>query len=549
MTSVRRALLWGAALLLFAACHMNAVDADEFHPFHCSNNAECAPGVCHRELRICTSLSASMPQYWAHVVTTPEASSPPAQWFHFAALPSRAAVLRLETPVEIAPPLGDLSGTVLFANRDIVAPGLPLVLSVYRVFTTGTPPPFSLLPGAYDVSFFADEATALPPLRWPQLHLSHDGVWTDAQREAVALDESPTEIISFAGQLRQRFSAESEISADGFAVVAVDPETGAILSTRDVTRCAALSSCGQFSILLPAHHAHVALRISRPEEPFHPDFLIDVPDVARAQGSTFFVPHLFAPLRLQGTVRMKRSAESTESAVVTRCRIHFVRENTSHADEDGVRQQLEYSATCRNDGRIGTFEGRGDLFLYPGDYRVTVFPEDINDQGTSDWSVWQGALTLAADGGDTELAALLVRRKRVCGTVVAQGQPVPHAHVLAMAQLGEPETVRDSMGVADDQGRFCIAADVGRYGLVVSPPPSSTLPAQVVSLDVTGPVARDALPIEIGMPAVVSGRVEAPDGATPALYVDWYGEFEGRAVHLWRSHVDGDASFSALLPP
>jgi hypothetical protein len=556
-----------AAFLLAAACakiDSNPAEWAYDGPVNaCGAAGDCAVGDCDTELGACVVSPPAGETLLARVVPDP-ATGTQAQVF-----PVTVAGGAIGDPLAVRVPVtvtgetvvgeGDVTsplvGHIVFSDVGNQLPGHPAPITIYEAYNSSVFD-LDLLPSKYDIIVIPEGAQAMScPIYYMNdylgdIVLDSTGVFRDSGGSPVDVIV-PLAAATVTGQITL-----AGVPANEVEVVALDPATGRIVSTVDVTHeeYPGLFSIGLAKSLVDAG-TQFSLRIRRPTEANHPVFVaegftppaaggtLDLTDDPRLAFGALGVPVSFQATVLQ-PVRTQTGAEAYDTA--PSCFVAF-----SSADVAGG--SVEKWVLTNESGELEETSGIPGVNLYPGYYMITVIPAYAPVGSTSDYAVYTSAESQAIYVDNVPGEELrLDWRPLVTGMVAAGGLPVPTSAVSAEPAVGAPDTARPNSSMSGGSGAFRFWLDAAPYVVVAEAPAESRYAWDFV--EATVPDQALALSLELPLPFALRGVVAASAEQVYPIdvagsVVEWYREIDGSAYAVGRSVADENGGFVALLPP
>lgn len=363
---------------------------------------------------------------------------------------------------------------------------------------------------------------------------------------------------------------------DGWILDMVEPIDGRRISSRQVLSAPTLGSDGKLHYLLRLAYNDVVstggeklgtelFRLTPPSGTLAPKRFIARSALDLFGAESVVLPYevsLTSPVLVHGLVEAADSGKPLAADLIAEL-------DSGSNDSTGLIAQ--YQAVSTSDA-----QGRFEIELVPGSYRVTAVPKDGATYAlqTSTWSVaatpkdQSGRLvTIPASASLTGV----VRRQN-------QNQPLANATILAVpSRFGKRPTfldrllrpaeatgVRSQMGMTDEDGSFDLPLDPGVYDVTVRPPEESGYPWAVLPNTTIKEAGQSLTNIEIGNPVAYSGKVtvpgltpESPRVAMPGALVRFYALVGDTAdpaaptvsaVEIGQTRADSGGRYRLLLP-
>ena len=547
----------------------------------CGGAGDCTTGICDPELGACVVSPPVGETLLARVVPDP-ATGASAQVYSV-----NVPAAELSAPLEVRVPVtvtgdtlvavgggtSELDGRVVLSDVGNRLPGHPAQITVYESKSSEVFD-LELLPSTYNLIVIPDEVVSdtaegsHPMYYLDNKTLDTTGVFRD--EDGDPMDVIVPEAAAFvSGQVTL-----AGVPTNDLEVVAFDWATGRIVSTVDTTALDDVGTeadpefiPGHFSIGLAQSVVDAEpgspfwLRIWRESEPQHPVFeaggnedegfpppaaggkLNLVGDERLAFGA------LVVPVRFQATVlqpvKTLSGAEVYDTA--PSCFVSF-----SSADVAGGA--VEKWVLTNESGELEEAPGSPGVYLYPGEYTITVIPAYAPVGSTSDFAVYTSEVPqeVHEDNIPGEVELRLGWRPVVTGSVSAAGLAVPTSAVSAEPAVGAPETARSNSAMSGGSGAFRFWLDEAPYVVVAEAPAESYYAWDVIEADV--PEEALALSFELPLPFTLRGAVAASVEQVDPIdvagsVVEWYREIDGRAYAVGRSVADENGGFTAFLPP
>jgi hypothetical protein len=524
----------------------------------CGAAGGCAAGACDAELGACVVDPPTGETLYARIVPDPATNAPAQVHAVTVAGGQLAAPLTVRVPVTVTGGTvvlnadggtSSLLGRVVFSDVGNRLPGRPPQVTVYDAYNSSVFD-LSLLPSTYDIVVIpgGPQADSNPIAYYDGVALDTAGALTDAGGEPFDVIVPPS-----AATVTGRITL-AEAPVNGLEVVAFDPATGRIVSTTDEIGYA---DAGTFAIGLAAaiveSGAPFSLRVSRPDEEQYPVFeaggftppaaggALDLTGDARLAFGALGVP-----VRFQAKVLEPVPAAGGAYDTAPSCFVAF-------RSTDVGGGAVEKWVLSNESGELEEIAGIPGVYLYPGDYSVTVVPAFAPAGATSDYAAYASPSPIAIyeDNLPGEVELLLGWRPLVAGEVIAGGSPVPSSAIAAAPAVGASDTARPNSAISGGTGEFRLWLDAAPYVVTAEAPAESRYAWQLVEATVPsgGAVLALELPLPFSLRGAIAASSEQVDPVSVAgAVVEWYREIGGRAFAIGRSVADADGAFAALLP-
>jgi hypothetical protein len=562
----RIASLFVVALWLCSACQEKVKEYEGYiydGPVNsCSDDGDCPEGSCDPDINRCVLTPPTDGRtYQVRVIPqsnvgTESGTGVPSQVFEVALDNHGNATLPLEvqSTVTINPLVktlageGPLQGRVILIDVGNRLPGRAARIVVYEA--SGSAFDFNILPSTYDIIVIpeGDQADSFPVTYLTGVYFDEQGWLRNFFGEKIDLivPEAGTEV---RGVVRQ-----GGLEMNGLTVVAVDPVTGRIKSTEAVTACTEGpdDTCGWFSIKLAEGVEEFSVEVSRPAEPHHPVFTLE----------GFTKPELDVAVDLTGDPRLDLDALGVPVSYIAEVEKKVQLLSGVFVDDpapgcfvlfqsdDVAGGSVSRWVSTNESGAIEESEGVLGVNLYPGDYNVTVIPPEAPAEAEVDYTAFISPEPISISGSEVIGGQVftLPFRPLFKGSVLAWGEQVPQATLIAQPHLGEADFPRSSSASTGFDGLFSLWLDPGTYRVVAEAPPESGFAWGTRLLEVEGNGSTD-----LGLPLPYLARATV----TPAndqvevggAVVEWYfTDTDGRAYAIGRVAADADGNVTALLP-
>ena len=530
----------------------------------CSGDVDCPVGECRETLGLCAVQYSQGSEDELYVKVIPDATTgAPYQVFEVDVRDDGnvATLLDVKVPVvlvgstlagETAPSY--LQATIVFTDVGNRLPGHPARLTLYEsdgaVFDT------SLLPGKYSIMVIPSgtQADTFPVYYMDDVTVETSGVLYDSGGSPSGIIvPRPVADSDVRGIIRQ-----GGLPTNGLEVMAVDPETGRIVSTIAETECngdGPYAPCGWFKLRMAPGTTAFDLMISRNYEPHHPVVTLTGFE-APAEGETLDLTSderlsldpLSVPVRYQATVERPVNGVGEEIYVdpAPGCFVLF-------ESDDVAGGVVEKWVSTNENGTIEEISGVEGVNLYPGDYLVTVVPAQVPEDSTVDYA----SLTLpdpVTISGAAQIGGQLLSlsfRPRLTGVVLAGEEPVPGCYLSAEPVALSPPSSRSSAATTTDDGEFSIWLDEATYQIQAEAPAKSRYAWGSRRLTISG---EGVSAIDLSTPFVATGTVIASSDQSEPIdlggaVVEWYRVIDGQAFAIGKTVADSKGDFTALLPP
>ncbi len=532
----------------------------------CDGDQDCSQGTCHPQLGLCSIAPPSDgSDLVVKVIPDPSTGAPP-QTFDVTLnesgnidVPLEIGVSVIVNAMTIAKTDEDhtsaLEARVIFTDTGNQLPGRSARITVYEAHNSMS---FDLemLPGKYRVMVIPEslQAISFPVLYIDEVVIDSSGIIYDSNDEAMDLI-LPVGTASVEGVVLQ-----GGLPMNGLDVVAVDPTNGRIVSTASTTECIVdedlFEECGKFEIKIASGTEDFSLKISRPFEPHHPEFVIDgfsmtsaVDNILDLTGDpALSLDPLGVPV--QYLAKVNKPVKTHDGLFfqdpAPGCFVLF-----ESNDVGGGR--VEKWVTTNESGALEEIEGVTGINLYPGDYKVTIIPAFITASSATDYTAYTTdepiAISEASQG--EEQVFTLSWRPLLEGTVVANGKNVPVSTLTAEAVGDVPQTVRPGTSSTGFDGSFSMWLDEADYHVAAEAPVESNFAWGTEVITILG---NGTASIELPIPFVAHGTITpSNDQANPidvgGSIIEWYRVVEGRAYAVGRSTADSSGHFTTLLAP
>ena len=354
-------------------------------------------------------------------------------------------------------------------------------------------------------------------------------------------------------------TGENEAQLDGYTVDIVDSVSGRRLSTaRQLGSAADAEDHAEYVVALeysaPIGDTDDAapdlVRLSPPEDLVAPAVLMERAGLELFAGEAVIeqLRELPPAITLEGRVERANAEPALASVTLRATALDFL--------EPGTLASYERTVETIADGRF-------QVQLFPGTYRVTVVPPLESELAVVE-AEWDVASEPAIQAGRT---VTLPEGPRLIGSVVTpSGRALAGANVQAVAStsnanasvlqaaLGEaPFVPRANAGVTDADGRFALLSDPPWVDVSVRPTVGSGFAWLVrPNVPVTVPDSVDLGNMALPLPVPYSGHVTVLDGVVlPGALIRAYVLLDDPAeavVQVAESRADAEGGFELLLP-
>lgn len=350
--------------------------------------------------------------------------------------------------------------------------------------------------------------------------------------------------------------------AQGLSVEIVDPPTGRILSTQDVTGCPdgadETQVCGDFKVktIEPMADTDFFLKIWNENDPAYPTVVLPR-EAATVVENNFFVftlSFLSSPVNFQAWVERPVRIAASDVTLHDRTADCFV-VFESHPDNDKMASVFLNAKTDAS-GEIVSLNGGPWMYLYPGDYRITIIPPGAGTRANEDYALYEE--TRHIDTSERTQVFRLKYRYFTSFRIQAAGKDIPGATVEAVPidHTSPYASSRYSEPLADGSHKLWL--DAGQYRLTVKVPAQSgyAYAFREIFVEPQGDTSNELVEIflddfQVPFPSVAKLQVQNFEGVNlSGATVEWYEQLgDGATVVAARSTLDSGGYTVGLLPP
>ncbi|MBN2714575.1 MAG: hypothetical protein JXX14_01895 [Deltaproteobacteria bacterium] len=531
----------------------------------CVDSSDCVEGACHPTRKVCVVSFQSDDSLWARVIfDSPQLR---AQVFKVPKVSTDTLSLDIREPVAIqnltAPTA--LSADILFFDLSNTLPGQDPEVFVYKTYLqndqTADIAPFHLLPGVYDITVYpvGSEKSTLPVTTYKDIQIDAQGVaWQNGVPLQTVLPEAANQLV---GKAYYFSSVEGNVAARDLSVQAFDGVSRRALSHPFALSCLSQDDCGRYTIPLPATTQSVEVRFFKPDEPFFPSYIYPIDPLTFTGGiaqTEIVLDPLQKPVLVTGSVNVNPVPDGITPPPA--CRVLF-----EMVDDD--QRSLQYWVDTNGYGEIERDAGMPGVYLYPGRYKVTVFP--VVDSSTLSQTyartVLLDTLVVSNDVSDplseetgitvNRFSLTLDPRLKITGKITYENSLIPSTFITAYNVERVQPYSKVLTTQASESATFDIWLDNNTYYVMASPPAVSMFVAGFGPWNIRKS-KNYVFDAEVQVPFVIEGNLNINtdstwfESTTPrSVIVEWYREYGQTAYRATQTRVQDDYFFSALLPP
>ena len=417
--------------------------------------------------------------------------------------------------------------------------------------------------------------SAPPPGYWENVSVVTENCLME-EAEACLVDDTGYELslLMLSGPFRE---IEGEIfagpqSLSGLRVEALAVDTDRVISTPAITGCPLGSEpdelCGYFKVKMygsdfpeDGGYPPFRLRIVRDGDPFYPVTIVESGNAEVEDDYwRFDLPALASPVRFEGRVDGKMMLESGDVVHdgVPGCLLVF--DGVADDDESGTQMRMRLNAMTDNAGNIVGVTDETRVYLYPGDYELSILPPSVGGDTSVAYGVVHKMRTI--DGSSPVLKDQVFElpfRLLAKGRVVLGEEGIPGSRVQAFPYYHEFPYATHQFATPLGGGAFSVWLDSGPYVFIAEVPSDVGLAYQIYRTTI-GVLDGADTPVEIPLtdfepPFPVVVTLDVTDVSTSGMdlqgvEVTWYEAIdETSSILVGRSSLDAEGKSVGLLPP
>ncbi|MBN2525818.1 MAG: hypothetical protein JXR76_05440 [Deltaproteobacteria bacterium] len=516
-------------------------------------------------------------------------------------------VLSLKTPVEIQNIISEQDADILFFDLSNTLPGQSPDVIVHRTYSS--PDSLRILPGEYDITIYpvGDDSENYPVEHFKGVTIGSEGVVSQVG-EVIELGmmEGGQQ---WSGRIFYSNGVDNSVPALAMTAQAFDANGTLILSRPFEAKCDefATGDCNLIKIPLSKQTRTMELHLFKPDEPFFPTYRYYIADVASnsissaAVASSSISSAAVIELPPHGTpVEVFGKVFTNNGSPPPKCRVLFEMpydepEKDKEKEKINKEPQLTYWVETDQYGELERFEGAAGVYLYPGKYRVKVYPIQSATNTSQRYAYTELPLVVPAPGDNSasensgnpvNFEVALQNRRHITGTVIYNAETeadtdddvlIPSVSLNAYA-IGSAHPFTRVRGTLSRQnGNYQIWMDNTQYYVIAVPPLESGFAAGV-ELYKLAALENSVINISVQTPFVIAGKIVeettvvdtdggpgpktdttsdstgasaiagTPEIASSQISMEWYLDFGNSAYLVARTSVDEDYTFTALLP-